>query len=47
LRPVNPRKEAMIKDEVEKMLKACFIYIVSLKKWVSNPIPMDKKQGMI
>lgn len=29
------------------MLKAGFINLVPLTKWVSNPIPVDKKQGMI
>ena len=30
LRPVNPRKVAVVKDEVEKMLKAGFIYLIAL-----------------
>ena len=47
LRPVNPRKAAVVKDEVEKMLKAGFIYPIALTEWVSNPIPVDKKQGTI
>ena len=29
------------------MLKYGFIYPVPLTKWVSNPIPFDKKQGVI
>jgi hypothetical protein len=44
LRPVNPRKAAAIKAEVEKLLKAGFIYPIHLTEWVSNP---DKKQGTI
>jgi hypothetical protein len=32
---------------VEKLLNAGFIYLVPLTKWVSNPIPIDKKQGTI
>eukprot|EP00253_Pinus_taeda_P015636 PITA_15636 len=47
LRLVNPRKVAAIKAEVEKMLKASFIYPVPLTDWVSNPFPVDKKQGTI
>ena len=29
------------------MLKAGFIYFVPLMKWVSNPILVDKKEGVI
>jgi hypothetical protein len=47
LRPVHPHKEAAIKLEVEKLLKAGFIYPVALTEWVSNPIPIDKKGGSI
>ena len=38
IRPVNPRKEVAIKAEVEKLLKAGFIYPICLREWVSNPI---------
>jgi hypothetical protein len=44
---VNPRKAAMIKAEVEKLLKVGFIYPMQLMEWVSNPVPVNKKQGMI
>ena len=44
---MNPRKAPAIKDEIEKLLKAGFIYPVPLTEWVSNPIPVDKKQGAI
>jgi hypothetical protein len=47
LRPVHPRKVAAIKLEVEKLLKAGFIYSVALTDWVSNLVPIDKKQGTI
>jgi hypothetical protein len=47
LHPVNPRKAAAIKAEVEKLLKAGFIYPIHLTQWVSNPVPVDKKQGTI
>ena len=44
---MNPRKVPAIKDYIEKLLKAGFIYPVPLIEWVSNPIPMDKNQGEI
>ena len=47
LRTMNPRKAPAIKAEIEKLLKACFIYPVPLTKWVSNPVPVDKTQGEI
>jgi hypothetical protein len=47
LRVVNPRKTPAIKVEVEKLLNVGFIYPVPLTEWVSNPIPIDKKQGTL
>jgi hypothetical protein len=47
IHPVNPRKVGAIKSEVEKLFKAGFIYPIHLTQWVSNPIPVDKKQGTI
>ena len=47
LRPVHPRKAAAIKAEVEKLLKAGFIYPIPLTDWVSNIVPVNKKQGTI
>ena len=44
---MNPRKAPAIKVEIEKLLKASFIYPVSLRELVSNIVPVDKKQGMI
>ena len=43
LRPVNPRKAATIKAEVEKLLQVSFIYPIPLTEWVLNPVPVDKK----
>jgi hypothetical protein len=43
LRPIHPHKAATIKLEVEKLLKAGFIYPVALTEWVSNPVPIDKR----
>ena len=36
-----------MKVEVEKLLKAGFIYPIALTEWVSNPVPVDKKKGTI
>ena len=36
-----------IKAEVEKLLKAGFIYLVPLVDWVSNIVHVAKKQGTI
>ena len=47
LRQVHPRKVAAIKAEIEKLLKAGFIYPVPLIEWVSNIVPINKKQGTI
>ena len=44
---MNPRKAPAIKAEIEKLLKSGFIYHVPLMEWVSNPVPVDKKQGAI
>ena len=43
LHPVHPRKAEAVKAEVEKLLKAGFIYPVPLTDWVSNPVPVNKK----
>ena len=44
---VHPRKVAPIKAEVEKILKAGFIYPIPLMEWVSNIVLIAKKQGTI
>ena len=44
---MNPRKAPAIKFEIEKLLKVSFIYPIPLMEWVSNPVPVDKKQGAI
>lgn len=43
LRLVHPQKATTIQVEVEKLLKACFIYHVPLIYWVSNLVPIKKK----
>ena len=45
LHPIHPKKAAAIKEKVEKLLRAGFIYPVPLTKWVSNIIPVIKNQG--
>ena len=40
-------KAAAIKAEIGKLLKARFIYPVPLTEWVSNVVPVNKKQGTI
>ena len=47
LRVVNPRKAPAIKEKIEKLLKASFIYLVPLTKWVSNLVVVNKKEGKI
>ena len=44
LRPANLRKVASIKAENEKLLHTNFIYHIRLTEWVSNLVPVDKKQ---
>ena len=44
---IHPRKAAAIKAEVEKLLKAGFIYLIPLMDWVSNIVPVNKKKGTI
>ena len=43
LRQVHPWKAAAIKAEIEKLLKAGFIYHVPLMDWVLNVVPVNKK----
>jgi hypothetical protein len=45
LHPVNPKKATTIKIEVEKLLKAGFIYPIHLTQWVSNPIQSIKNKA--
>lgn len=46
LRPFHPKFIA-IKDEVQKVFIVGFFYPISLTEWVSNIIPVMKKQGII
>ena len=44
---MHPKKVVAIKAKVEKLLHAGFIYQVPLTDWVSNIVPVMKKQGTI
>jgi hypothetical protein len=46
-RPLHPSKAAIIKAEIDKLCAAEFIYPIAYTSWVSNPVPIDKKQGTI
>jgi hypothetical protein len=45
--PLHPSKEAAIKADIDKLRVARFIYPIAYTSWVSNPIPVNKKQGTI
>jgi hypothetical protein len=47
LRPVHRHKVVAINIEVEKLLKEGFVYPMALTDWVSNMVPVNKKQGTI
>lgn len=47
IRTINPKKALAIKAEIEKLLKAGFIYPVSLTEWVSNLVSVNKNKGTI
>ena len=47
IRQVPPWKATAIKVEIEKLLKAGFIYPIPLTEWVLNVVPINKKQGTI
>lgn len=41
---VNPRNATTIKAEVEKLLKASFIYPISLMEWAYNQVLVTKNK---
>jgi hypothetical protein len=41
--PLHPSKAAAIKDEIDKLCIAGFIYPIAYTSWVSNPVPVNKK----
>ena len=46
-RQLHPSKEEVIKREIDNIHKAGFVYPISYTSWVSNPISIMKRQGMI
>ena len=40
-------KATTVKAKFEKILNVGFIYPISMMEWVSNPVPIDKNQGII
>lgn len=47
LQSVHPQKVEAIKNKVENLLHAGFVYPIPLTEWVSNLVLVDKKQGTI
>jgi len=47
LRKIHPNLESQIKSELNKMLKAKIIFPIRHSKWVSNMVPVRKKNGDI
>jgi hypothetical protein len=45
--PLHPSKVTAIKSEIDKLRTAGFIYPITYISWVSNPTPVNKKQGTI
>ena len=43
----HPAKAPAIKAEIDKLHHVGFIYPIAYTSWVSNPVPIDKKQGTI
>ena len=46
-RQVNPKLDALIRKELDKMLAANIIFPVRYSKWVANLVPVWKKNGDI
>jgi len=46
-RPLHPAKAPAIKAEIDKLRHAGFIYPIAYTYWVSNLVPVNKKQGTI
>ena len=45
--PLHPSKATTIKEEIDKLCATGFIYPIKTTSWVSNPVPVNKKQGTI
>jgi len=46
-RPVNPRIEPLMVDELQKLLESRIIFPIKHSTWVSNLVPVRKKNGDI
>ena len=44
---LHPSKAVAIKAKIDKLRAVGFIYPIAYTSWVSNPVPVDKKQGTI
>ena len=44
-RPFNPERAQVLKDEVDKLIKARFIREAKYPIWVSNPVLFPKPDG--
>jgi hypothetical protein len=45
--PFHPSKAMAIKAEIDKLRIVWFIYPIAYTSWVSNHVPINKKQGII
>jgi hypothetical protein len=46
-RPIPPSKSMAFKDEIEKLHKVDFIYLITYMSWVSNLVPINKRKVTI
>jgi hypothetical protein len=46
-RPLHPSKSMAIKAKIDKLRVIGFIYPIAYTSWVSNSVPVNKKQGTI
>ena len=46
-RPIHPSKVAAVKAEIKNLRTISFIYPIAYTTWVSNPVPVNKKEDTI
>lgn len=46
-RCINPAQSLQIKEEIQNLLDAKFIYLIDYPQWVSNVVPISKPKGQI
>ena len=44
---LNPKYSLLVKEKIDKLLKAGFIYPVSYSEWVSPIVMVSKKNGKV